>query len=72
MDGDLDMYLLNHSVHTSRSYGSSNLRLEHDSLAGDRLYRNDVVDGQRVFNDVTREAGIYNSQIGYGLGINVC
>ena len=22
MDGDLDMYLLNHSVHTSRSYGS--------------------------------------------------
>ena len=21
IDGDLDMYLLNHSVHTSRSYG---------------------------------------------------
>ena len=41
MDGDLDMYLLNHSVHTSRSYGSSDLRFEHDSLAGDRLYRND-------------------------------
>ena len=41
MDGDLDMYLLNHSVHTSRSYGASDLRLDHDSLAGDRLYRND-------------------------------
>jgi hypothetical protein len=71
MDGDLDMYLLNHSVHTSRSYGSSDLRFEHDSLAGDRLYKNDLVNGRRVFRDVSREAGIYSSQIGYGLGINV-
>jgi enediyne biosynthesis protein E4 len=71
LDGDLDMYLLNHSVHSSRSYGSSDLRFEHDSLAGDRLYRNDAVNGRCVFRDVTREAGIYNSQIGYGLGINV-
>jgi hypothetical protein len=71
MDGDLDMYLLNHSVHTSRSYGSSDLRFEHDSLAGDRFYRNDLVNGRRVFRDVAREAGIYSSQIGYGLGINV-
>ena len=37
MDGDLDMYLLNHSVHSSRSYGASTLRFEHDSLAGDRV-----------------------------------
>jgi enediyne biosynthesis protein E4 len=71
-DGDLDMYLLNHSVHTARSYGDISLRLDHDSLAGDRLYRNDLVDGKRVFHEVTREVGIYNSQIGYGLGINVC
>jgi enediyne biosynthesis protein E4 len=71
-DGDLDMYLLNHSVHSSRSYGNVSLRLDHDSLAGDRLYRNDIVDGKRIFHDVTKEAGIYNSQIGYGLGINVC
>jgi hypothetical protein len=72
MDGDLDMYLLNHSVHTSRSYGDVSLRFDHDSLAGDRLYRNDEVNGKRVFHDVTREAGIYSSQIGYGLGVNVC
>lgn len=70
-DGDLDMYLLNHSVHTSRSYGESTLRYDHDSLAGDRLYRNDVVEGMRFFNDVTTQAGIYNSQIGYGLGVNI-
>jgi enediyne biosynthesis protein E4 len=72
MDGDLDMYLLNHSVHTSRSYGDVSLRFEHDSLAGDRLFRNDEEDGRRVFHDVTEKSGIYSSQIGYGLGINVC
>ncbi len=29
------------------------LRFEKDSLAGDRLYRNDVVNGKRFFTDVT-------------------
>jgi len=72
MDGDLDMYLQNHSVHTSRSYGNVSLRFDQDSLAGGRLFRNDVVNGKHVFHDVTREAGIYGSQIGYGLGVNIC
>ena len=72
MDGDLDMYLLNHSVHTSRSYGDVSLRYDQDSLAGDRLFRNDEVDGKRVFHDITRQAGIFSSQIGYGLGVNIC
>ncbi len=71
MDGDLDMYLLNHSVHTARSYGDVTLRFDHDSLAGDRLFRNDEADGKRVFHDVTSQSGIYNSQIGYGLGVNI-
>jgi hypothetical protein len=71
-DGDLDMYLQNHSVHTSRSYGNASLRFDHDSLSGGRLFRNDEVNGRHVFHDVTREAGIYNSQIGYGLGVNIC
>jgi enediyne biosynthesis protein E4 len=71
LDGDLDMYLLNHSVHTSRSYGDSSLRFEKDSLAGDRLYRNDSENGKRVFHDVTDQVGIYSSQIGYGLGIAI-
>ncbi|HEX2967767.1 MAG TPA: CRTAC1 family protein, partial [Bacteroidales bacterium] len=71
LDGDLDMYLLNHSVHTSRSYGAASLRYDHDSLAGDRLYMNDVVNGNCHFREVTTGAGIYNSQIGYGLGVNI-
>ena len=71
MDGDLDMYLQNHSVHSSRSYGNASLRLDHDSLSGGRLFRNDVVNGRHVFHDVTKETGIYSSQIGYGLGVNI-
>jgi enediyne biosynthesis protein E4 len=70
LDGDLDMYLLNHSVHTSRSYGMSDLRKDEDKRAGDRLYRNDVSENGRRFYDLTEEAGIYRSQIGYGLGVN--
>lgn len=72
MDGDLDMYLLNHSIHTSNSYGGALLRLEHDEQAGDRLYRNDAVNGKRFFTDVASISGIYNSHIGYGLGVNIC
>jgi len=70
LDGDLDMYLLNHSVHTSRSYGMADLRKEEDPRAGDRLYRNDATENGRTFLEVSAEAGIYRSQIGYGLGIN--
>ena len=72
MDGDLDMYLQNHSVHTSRSYGNASLRFDRDSLSGGRLFRNDEVNGRRFFHDVTQQAGIYSSQIGYGLGMNIC
>ncbi len=71
-DGDLDMYLLNHSVHTTRSYGDMMLRYETDSLAGDRLYRNNLTEtGKTYFQDVTMSAGILSSHIGYGLGLSV-
>lgn len=71
-DGDLDMYLLNHSVHTARSYGHARLRSMSDRLAGDKLYRNDLIpDGKTRFTEVTSIAGIYNSQVGYGLGVGV-
>lgn len=71
-DGDLDMYLVNHSVHTIRSYGHAMLRYQSDPLAGDKLYRNDLVPGgQTHFKEVTSQAGILNSQIGYGLGVGV-
>jgi len=66
-DGDLDLYLLNHSVHASENYGDSGIRQRRDPLSGDRLYRNDG--GQ--FTDVSEKAGIYGSRIGYGLSVAV-
>ncbi|MES2795970.1 MAG: VCBS repeat-containing protein, partial [Bacteroidota bacterium] len=66
-DGDLDCYLLNHAVHTSRSYDRVSTRMLKDNEAGDYLYRND---GGR-FIDVSKEAGIYQAAMGYGLGLSV-
>ncbi len=71
LDGDLDMYLLNHSVHRPAGYGPAELRHTHDELSGDRLFRNDMADGKCRFTDVTAASGIYSSMIGYGLGVSV-
>lgn len=66
-DGDTDVYLLNHSVHSAENYAKADIRNRRDSLSGDRLLRND--DGR--FTDVSAEAGIYGSKIGFGLGVAV-
>ena len=66
-DGDLDMYLLNHSIHQNGTFGYRDKKLATTNpLSGDRLYRND---GNGHFTDVTSQAGIHSSVIGYGLGI---
>ncbi len=67
-DDDLDLYILNNSY---QAIGSFNLRKNErplrDSLGGDKLFRND---GNR-FTDVSVEAGIYGSVIGFGLGVTI-
>jgi enediyne biosynthesis protein E4 len=71
-DGDLDMYLLNHSVHSIRSHGDASSRYIADRRSGDRLYENKLIPEGRVrFADVTTGAGIFSSQLGYGLGIGI-
>jgi len=70
-DGDLDMYLLNHAVHTEKSFGSASLRYLDDGLAGDRLYKNNLNQNEKRFTDITNEAKIYSSQLGYGLGTGI-
>jgi len=70
-DGDLDMYLLNHAVHTENSFGRASLRYLDDGLAGDRLFKNNSEKGELKFQDITKEARLYSSQLGYGLGIGV-
>ncbi|ARA92824.1 hypothetical protein AWN76_006360 [Rhodothermaceae bacterium RA] len=66
-DGDLDVYLLNHTTHYEGAIGRAALREEDHPRAGDRLLRND---GDR-FVDVSREAGIYSGVTGYGLSVVV-
>ena len=75
-DGDLDVYILNNSfipVNTLNYSNKRNLRAEDwqvkDFLkgGGDKLMKNE--NGR--FVDVSEEAGIYGSLIGFGLGVSV-
>ncbi|MDT7855774.1 VCBS repeat-containing protein [Rubrivirga sp. S365] len=69
-DGDLDVYLLNHAVHTDRTYARPALTRQRDERSGDRLYRNDADQGGAVrFTEVTEEAGILSGISGYGLSV---
>ena len=67
-DGDLDIYILNNSF---QAIGSFNLRKNQrpvrDELGGDKLMQNQG----GSFVDVSEEAGIYGSVIGFGLGVTV-
>ena len=67
LDGDLDMFLLTHSVYPNRSYGKGDNRSLRDTLSGDRLLEN--VNGR--FVDVTANANIFQNKIGYGLGLAI-
>jgi len=67
-DGDLDCYLLTNSF---RSVGTGadlkkNSRNISDS-GGNKLFRND----NGYFRDISEQAGIYTSAIGFGLGITL-
>jgi enediyne biosynthesis protein E4 len=67
-NGRLDLFLLNHSFHGENTYGEADvLRSIYDPKAGDKLFRNDG----DTFTDVTEEAGIISSALGYGLGVAV-
>ncbi len=68
LDGDLDMFLLNHAVDQNGTFASRNkfIGTYHDK-SGDRMYRND---GEK-FTDVTHESKINSSAISFGLGVVV-
>ena len=67
LDGDLDMFLLNHSVHPNRNYGKGKNREIPDWRSGDKLFRND----HGKFTEVTQNSGIFQGKIGYGLGVAI-
>lgn len=67
-DGDLDVYLLNNSYQAIGSFNlTKNERPKRDVLGGDKFFEN----RNGKFIDVSEEAGIYGSVIGFGLGITV-
>jgi hypothetical protein len=67
-DGDLDLYLLKNAFKAIGSFNlKEDLRSPRDSVGGDKLFRND---GHK-FTDVSAEAGIYGSIIGFGMGATV-
>ena len=75
-DGDLDCYILNNSFIPVSSLNYSNKRDLRDKDwdvapilkgGGDKLMRND----NGKFVDVSKEAGIYGSLIGFGLGVTI-
>jgi hypothetical protein len=68
LDGDLDMFLLNHSVHQNGTFAErKNFLGTYSELSGDRMYRNDG----NIFTDVTHQSKINSSSISYGLGVSV-
>ncbi len=69
-DGDLDCFILNQSHHPNENIVDTSRRRKFDPNAGDRLYRNDISTTGK-FTDVSAQAGIYQSSLGYGLGISV-
>ena len=69
-DGDLDCYLLNHSQKPNANIMDTGNRRKTDPFAGDRLYRNDFTTTGK-FTDVSVQSGIYQSSLGYGLGVAV-
>ncbi len=67
-DGDLDMYLVNNSYKAIGSFNlMDNQRSVRDPLGGDKLFRNE---GGK-FVDASEEAGIFGSEIGFGMGVTV-
>ncbi|SEB72785.1 Repeat domain-containing protein [Tenacibaculum sp. MAR_2009_124] len=66
-DNDLDVYIVNHAVHTKTSNGPALLREKRTSLTGDVLLKNT----NQKFEDASKDAKIYGGVNGYGLSASV-
>lgn len=66
-DGDLDMFLLNHSVKKIDNMEFAKYQNVTDELASNKLFRND----NGHFTDVSKTAGIIQNPLTFGLGVAV-
>lgn len=75
-DGDLDCYLLNQSQKPHQNIVDTSYRRKYDASVGDKFFRNEFITsgyraGIKKFTDISAQSGIYQSNLGYGLGISV-
>ncbi|MBX2840627.1 MAG: VCBS repeat-containing protein [Flammeovirgaceae bacterium] len=74
-DGDLDMFLLNHSpfpLPVLDEITTAEHMKKDDPVYGSRLFENITTpDGQHRFMDITQNAGIVSASLSYGLGIGI-
>jgi enediyne biosynthesis protein E4 len=68
-DGDLDCFLLCHSVHSAASYQDTSQTRKKDPLAADRLLLCEQIGNTIHYRDVSDAYGIIGGTAGYGLGI---
>ena len=68
-DGDLDMFLINHSQqqYAYGAYENISLRSKQNEYFSSKLYRND----KNKFSNVSKEAGIISNVLSFGLGVSV-
>ena len=68
-DGDLDMFLLNHSVPEYSNFSNQLFQLKRRESPhyGDKLYENQ----NGFFQDVSEKAGIIRNVLGFGLGVAI-
>ena len=66
-DGDLDMFLINHGLEIYSDESIPQYLTTESSNRGERLFRND----NGIFTDVTKNSGIVNNMLGFGLGLAI-
>jgi hypothetical protein len=71
-DGDLDLYLLNHSIKKPEVFSHADSKFTNqDEKGGDKLFKSLVSQGELRMVEVTQEAGILSSSLGFGLGVGI-
>ena len=68
-DGDLDLYVLNHSTQEYAGFGqiTASLKNRKNPAYSDKLYKNE----NGKFTDVSEEAGLTSNVLGFGLGLAI-
>jgi hypothetical protein len=71
-DGDLDLYLLNHSIKKPEVFSHADTKFTNqDEKGGDKLFKSLIAQGEERMVEVTQEAGILSSSLGFGLGVGI-